>query len=383
MDYFKNQIKNNFIKLIVSIITNTKDETIDIKEEDINKYISLSQFHSIEIIILEAFKLNNIKPNDNFTKQCRNLAVKKITQEAELDLLSNAFSDNHLYHLPLKGAVISKYYPNTTYRNMADLDILIYEEDLNKAGSIVKELGYEVEHLGGNHDVYYKRPFMNIELHRNMIDPLYNSASYYDDIWDRVDKTNYRCNLSDDENYLFGIIHAGKHFASGGAGLRFLIDIYYIRQNIKINEEYITNELKKVDYDKFYTVIDHISTKLFNHEALDEDELYILNYLLTAGTYGTYENMSMMGVSSEDGDINKRKHKFFMRRVFPKRSQMEFMFPKLKEHPSLLWFYYIKRIFKVIFKSKTYKSQLKSLKEVNDDKLNKIKKIQTITGIRG
>ena len=59
------------------------------------------------------------------------------------------------------------------------------------------------------------------------------------------------------------------------------------------------------------------------------------------------------------------------------------IYPNLAKHKILLPFYYIKRIFRVVFKSKTYKEQLKSIDNVNDKDIERVKKAQDIVGIRG
>lgn len=381
MKQFKNIEKNNFINLIISGVLNKKIDNL--KLSDPNKMITLSTFFSLEAIIYNAFKINNIEIDDKFKKIYKEAYMKALVQDSELGILLEEFSKAHLYHLPLKGSILRTYYDDPTKRSMADLDILFHEEDLEKAGEVVKELGYEEEQMGGNHDVYYKKPFMNIELHRAMIDISYDTHDYYNDIWDRLDCHNYTATMTKEDFLIFNIIHAGKHFITGGAGLRFLIDLYFFNQKEKeLNWEYIKEELKKVGYDKYAEIMFSISDKLFKEIDLNDDELYILDYLLKSGTYGTFDNAAAIGVAKED---NKKgsKLRFFFKRVFPPFTTMVRIYPNLAKHKILLPFYYIKRIFRVVFKSKTYKEQLKSIDNVNDKDIERVKKAQDIVGIRG
>lgn len=380
MNYFDNELKNNFIKLIISFVNNKKDDTIIIKDEDINKYATIANLHKVDMIIYAALKLNEFNLNDKLEKNYELLYAKKITQEAELENIKEAFNNKKIYYMPLKGSIISKYYPLTIYRYMSDLDILIFDDKLKEAGSSVKELGYEEEELGGNHDVYYKKPFMNIELHRALFSPQISFSTYYETLKEKLSQNGYELYFNDNDLYIYLIAHAAKHFISGGAGLRFLLDIYYYEKAVNLNYEYLKNELDKLSLSKFYDVMATISHKLFNEESLNDEEKLILDYLLSSGAYGTYHNNTAANINNNE-DIKKAKHKYFLKRVFPDKKTMEYMYPNLVNHSILLPYYYLKRIFRVVFKTKTYKDQLKSINEVNEKEIDKVNKIKEITGV--
>ena len=382
-------IEDNFIKLYISGVTNLKID-FTLNDDEINQIINLAKSHSLETVIYQAFKINDIKIPAKLEKEYQFLLFKMFTQDAELESLSCAFTNHKIYHLPLKGSVLRKYYPNPILRIMADLDILFHEEDLKQAGMIVKELGYEVEHLGGNHDVYYKKPYMNIELHRALISSSYELLyNYYIDIWNRLDTSNYLVRMNKEDFLIYLILHAGKHFATSGAGLRFLMDLHFFFLKEKdIDMRYVMDELKKTNFDTFAEIVITISKKLFDdlyHDDfnLNDDERYVLSYLISSGTYGTYDNSAAIGVSKENNEnIKSNKIKYFFKRVFPSYKTMVSIYPKLKRRKLLLPIYYLMRICRVIFKSKSYKQQLNSINNVQEEDLERIKRIKEITKVR-
>ena len=381
MDY--QTYRDTFLKLYYSGV-NKINLNIELSDEETEIYLKLAKFHSLEMVLYEAYKINNIKISPEFNKLHQQLLYKHVTQIAELNEISNHLSLNKIYHLPLKGSVLYAYYTDPSLRTMADLDILIQEKDLNKAGEVLKEIGYSVEQIGGNHDVYYKKPFMNIELHRQMISQDYNTSKVFANIWDKIDLSNYHCKLTNEDFFIYIILHAGKHFLLGGAGLRFLMDLYfYLLKEKNLDFAYINQKLEEIGYDTFTKIFIDIETKLFKGNFnFNEDELFILDYLIKSGTYGTYEHSAAIGIENEKEKIGKGKTKFFFKRVFPSYSTMARMYPKLAKHKILLPYYYIKRIFKVIFKSKTYKEQLRSINNVEEKDLQVVKKIQNITKLR-
>ena len=65
------------------------------------------------------------------------------------------FSEEKIPHVPLKGAVMREYYPEPWHRSSCDIDILVHEEDLDRACSALADrAGYRVEGEKRFHDVH-------------------------------------------------------------------------------------------------------------------------------------------------------------------------------------------------------------------------------------
>lgn len=79
-------------------------------------------------------------------------------QLAEAEMILNEITAKGIDILPLKGYVLKSLYPDSNYRQMGDLDYLLEEENLSKAGQILQELGYTADDVGleDSHDVYTK-----------------------------------------------------------------------------------------------------------------------------------------------------------------------------------------------------------------------------------
>ena len=97
--------------------------------------------------------------------------------------LLNALEVNGIDCVPLKGWVMQGLYPNPALRYMCDMDVLFRPEQSAQVQHVLEALDYEPQSLGSNPEVYYKRPVMNIEMHKRIArDPI----GYFDAIWDRL-----------------------------------------------------------------------------------------------------------------------------------------------------------------------------------------------------
>ena len=386
--------QNNFIELIKSIILNQEAKVTNL---DLLMTFKYAKFHSLEYIIYLGLKKLNINEESElfqkFKKSATINAYKSVIQDIELDSVSKAFEENKIKHMPLKGAILRKLYPDIQWRSMADLDILISENEMSKGGNILKKLGYSADHLGGNHDCYVKKPYMNIELHRGMIADIYDISKYYENIWEKNTKVHdkeYLYQLSDDDFFIFMIAHAAKHFSGGGTGFRTIIDIYYYINQKELNYNYIYQELKKMELDKFCKLFISISNYIFKDEVSEytiEDLELVINYVINCGTYGTVTNSSITSIelTNENVDSNnleKGKKKLVLRRLFPSYKMMKRRNPSLEKFPFLLPWFWFTRLLKGLFNSKTHKKTYNSIKNVDVEKYNEVKKIKDLSGVK-
>lgn len=248
----------HLIKIISSVINNIKLHQLE-DEIDYNMLFKLAKFHSVESLLYRGIIKNEISIPSDILKQLEKINTiniyKEATQDVEKTAIATALEKNNIKHMFLKGVIIKKMYPATYLRSMADIDILVEKGMLKKVKAVMKSLNYKVNKIGGNHDVYYKRPFMNIEMHRNMIDEKYEFAKYYQNIWSKLiksDNKNYEYYLTDEDFYIYLVAHLAKHFANGGTGIRSIIDIYiYLEHKRELNWKYINEEFSKLQLSQF------------------------------------------------------------------------------------------------------------------------------------
>ena len=114
---------------------------------------------------------------------------------------------DQIWYMPLKGSLLKDLYPRYGMRQMSDNDILFDSSRAEDVRQIMESMGFTTKHFGhGNHDVYFKKPESNFEMHTSIID--HNDErffEYYRNVKDRLIKdegNDYGYHFSD-EGFLY------------------------------------------------------------------------------------------------------------------------------------------------------------------------------------
>ena len=271
-----------------------------------------------------------------------------------------------LSYLPLKGIPVSGYYPEPGMRSMADNDILYgFVEECPEGGfcvrggsekeqeqtireaqkqmvSIMKARGFKAEHLVGNHDCFLKEPFYNFEMHRQLVDEVTNYSAYYKNPWKRAvrdDADPYLYHFSDEDEYLFLVVHLHKHFSTTGCGIRNLADVYVFlnKKGNTMDWGYLRRELEKLGLKDFECSMRTLSQTAFDGgKELSKKEEEILYYLLGSGTYGSMTNNvehRVEQIANQNGeDIGRAKRKYLLKRLFATEEECKSHYPFFYRH---------------------------------------------------
>lgn len=276
---------------------------------------------------------------------------RQISFDGEREQILEKLEEAEVCYMPLKGILIQDYYRRPGMRSMADNDILYGGPDLSeeqiletqkKVIQIMQDLGYEIESLKGNHDAFLKEPCFNFELHRHLMDYNNSMRPYYDGVWDRavVEKENpYHYQMTDEDEYIYFMAHAFKHFDLAGCGIRPLIDLYVMLEKKQdMDWKYIANELQTHGMTAFEQQLKKLSMHCFSEGELDEADEKLLLFMLGCGTYGNLDvkvDQSLKKLS-EDGNVHT-KAKYFKQRLFLSPELCRSYFPFFYKHRWLIW----------------------------------------------
>ena len=357
---------------------------------DLERLYKLAVWHSVANMACYALLRLETLPAPDVMKpfqQARSRGVaKEARQELEVGMILSALEDHRIKCMPLKGYIIKNLYPQPDMRLMADVDILIEESQLEKAGEIMLSLGYTAEHIGGNHDVYYKRPVMNIELHRALFagsnDILFN---YFGTGWERTKPTagsSYRYEMSNEDYYIYLLAHMAKHYRGGGTGIRSVMDVWVYTRHYKdqLDWNYINTELEKAGLFDFAQSMQELSKQWFGGNVTREIYQEITSFILANGTYGTTRNAAMnrfiQGKKDRDS-FTMAKVRYSLRIFFPNLQHMTILFPILDKLPFLLpvcWA--LRGIRTVIFRRENLRHNLGNISAITESSIEQMKKRQ-------
>ena len=234
-------------------------------------------------------------------------------------------------------------------RTSCDIDILVHEDDAERAASfLVDKLEYTRQGKSA-HDISLYSPNKNhIELHYDLLEDDYaNSAS---EVLRKVWETAYLCDgyqykyaMPDEMLYFYHIAHMAKHFIEGGCGIRPFIDLWILDRLEDADHDRRNDLLEKGNLLQFATVAQKLSRVWFEYESHDDVSAQMEHYILLGGVYGTTENRVKVQQQKKGG-----KFKFLCSRIFMPYEELKFKYPILQKHKWLTPIMEIRRWFNLL-----------------------------------
>lgn len=320
-----------------------------VAEMDLQKVYALSQSQSLEAMTFMALE-RLIKRNDTvrlldteevLTKweEAKNKAIRKtILMNAERNQLFDFLERQNIWHLPLKGVILCPMYPELGMRQMSDNDVLFDPSFRSMVRDWFESRGYMVKSYElGNHDEYHKKPVYNFEMHTALFSEEAHTKffQYYASVKNRLHPVagrEFEYAMTDEDFYVYMVVHIYKHYIGNGTGLRSLLDLcVYHREKPNLDRRYLDREFEKIGILDFEREMRALALKTFANQpepiAFTENEQKILYELMSNHTYGTIENVWRKQVKKtqpEGASITPVvKMKYFLTRLFPNKEHME------------------------------------------------------------
>ncbi|MBE5741956.1 MAG: hypothetical protein E7360_01395 [Clostridiales bacterium] len=383
-----------FIECVKKGINNEKLENKELipKDVDYKQLYKLCASHSMSVIVCKAIENVRQEMPEGFLnaidRSVQRHVIKDVQSEIDIKTVLDAFEDNGIKHMPLKGYHLKKLYPSTEMRYASDCDVLIDIEQLKQVRALVDELGLATKRHDEHHDiVYYPETKTIFELHKCIfVGPL---KKYFGIGFERAtvkDGYKYFYEMNREIFYISILAHSAYHFAeSAGVGIRHLTDIYLYRKAYDLNEEYLDEELKKCGLLQFKNQFEKLSNFFFKDEQADEFTLKLADHIIESTLFSNEEKKAASDVASKSNDsscdVKKAKKRTFWSALFPPKENMQFSYPILKKHLWLLPIFYFVRWFHVLFTRPKNISKLKSVGKVKSEELDEMKYIRTGLGI--
>lgn len=385
-----------------------------------HKLVSLIYF---ALIKLPKEVQENIPNFSDFVKIWKQELFLDANRQAEAISVSGALGDNGIDHVFLKGYVTKHLYPDTVMRSMGDMDILyrthLYETDCSNTTnyadtilnnellkniistpknipdstdstasstnitSIMSSLGYQQINHTPKDDTFFN-PLNNtyIELHRTLVDKGYQKEFLYlENIWHRlIKKSDHEYVMSNEDFYIYHIIHMAKHVQHSGIGILPFVDLWLYVNSIDLDRDYLDKEFTSLQLSSFETYARQLAFKWFSDNsssATDEDNV-ILNlfsdYIFRSGSYGTETQMEINTIA---GSSTPTGSGALLRRIFPNKTTMvNYYGAVIEKHPYLIPFYWIHLNVKRLFsKNISYKKKKHIISNISENQIDSTKKL--------
>lgn len=356
------------MKIIKAEVTGEKlkkDFLPSFTKEVLEQLYFISHKQDLSHIVALFLKEQNVPMEERISKKFSEsiyLALKRYENfEYEQNRIYELFEKERICYIPLKGAVIRKYYHKPWLRTSGDIDILIKKEDLERAQQILtKELQYSIAFYNYHDASMYSKTGVHLELHFNLLENVENIDQLLEKVWEHVypiKQGSYRYAMEKEYFMFYILAHMYYHFLHGGCGVRTVIDMWLLFKQ-QYNGEVLNEYCKMCGIDTFAEYILKLTKVWFEGGAHCETTYRLQQYVIKGGVYGSKESAITAKRTKQNG-----RGIYVLKRIFMSYKELCVLYPELKRYPIFYPYYCIKRLRKVFKPTVFYKS-------LNEAKIN-------------
>lgn len=348
------------------------------------KLLETASRHKVLSTLACILPLMEQQPPQSVCQQLEGFAMQQMlvssNQLYAAEQLQQTFEERGLYNLTLKGIHTKSRYPQDYMRSMGDLDILSKADQTARIKEAMEALDYSGFEEGRKHDHYSRKPYITVEMHRQLVSASSEFSGYYEDIWQRCllrPGCTYSYTMSVEDEYLFHLIHLVEHFKEGGVGIRFIMDVYVYETTVAMDRSYLAQELEKLGLTDFYRNIVKLALYWFGEGMEDPLILRMGSYVLSGGVYGSLKNAQALAVT-KGGRLA-----FLLRACFPNLKEMRSMFPWLEKCPIALpvaWV--IRGVRSLLHRRRNVKKQLNTYAHANAERGYQLRRFYEDCGLK-
>lgn len=390
MDQKTNQMLFALLRCAIRGTTLSEGEREQYSEDLLPALNAIAQKHDMAHLLALGLKQNRLLPERDaeIKKDILKAAYRYERLNYEFERLCQALESAQIPFLPLKGSVLRAYYPEPWMRTSCDIDVLVHEEDTQRAVSTLTEhCGY----TGGqkdSHDVSLFAPGKeHIELHYDLVeDGIANASSrVLANVWETSGVRaghNFWYEMSDEMFYFYHIAHMAKHFENGGCGIRPFLDLW-IMEHEGANRQKRDELLEQGELLKFARAARKLSELWFGKGERDDLLQQMENYILRGGVYGTNENRISIQRQKEGGALRYAISQIIIPKIIIPYDTIKFYYPILQTHRWLTPVMQVRRWFRLIFSGPARRTvhELKYNRELPDSEAEAARRLLEHIGL--
>ena len=313
---------------------------------------ALARYHDLTHLLAFGLKNNGLLTSEdgNFENEIFRAVFRYEQLNYELTRICGAFEKAQVPFIPLKGSVLRRHYPEPWMRTSCDIDVLVREEDLNRAtAALADALDYRIETKGA-HDVQIFTPNgQHIELHFNLIEDhrIKDASAILNRVWDAAvlcGGWTYQYEMPDELFYFYHIAHMAKHVENGGCGIRPFLDIWVLTHRVPHDRDRREQLLADGGLSTFARQAEQLTEIWFGAGTHDDATRRLEQYILSGGVYGNLVNRISVQQVKRGGKL-----RYACSRIWLPYETMQVFYPSLDGKPKRLPLYELYRWGRLLF----------------------------------
>ena len=341
---------------------------------------------------LEGFLYYAVRERDDVDEKIKAECQKKhmifvaqqLGQNAASSQIFGDLAARGIRYMPLKATWFRPLYPTSDLRFSSDVDFYFDPLHKEEVKHIMQEAGFELK-LEYVQNFIYTKGILTIEPHFAIAESE-RDVAYFGDVWERAtSQDGILYTFSDEDIYIYHLLHTYKHMLEGGAGVRSVIDTWlWNRNKPHMDRAYLETEYVKLGISRFASALERLSRVWFDGEESDADMDCLGTFILQGGTYGTKEQQAQMDFLEDDDEraLERAKRKYLWQRLFPSYKEMRWRYPAINKCPLLLPFFWLFRLLKILFtrKNKKIGTTLSVAQGMDRDAAKRASRVKKIIG---
>ena len=284
-----------------------------------------------------------------------------VLREKTLAATRGALDGANLAYVPLKGAVICDLYPEKWMRTSNDIDLLVGEDELERAIAAVEAKTALRVQSRNFHDVAMTDGGVCLELHFSICEKSPALDPVLSTVWDHCAPSGEGTMRLMSAAFLafHTVAHMSYHLASAGLGVRPYIDLWLLRRDGAFDEEFVRASCAKCGILKFYEAAALLGDVWFGDARHTPTTKDMERLCFHGGVFGSTRGAEA-AMRREDSGAYLRK------RVFQPKSALAEAYPEVERRPYLTPYYQVKRWGSALRRQKVKKT-LRAIRETSPE----------------
>ena len=318
---------------------------------DVNwdKFYALTRIHNVTALAWDGIQkepslLESMPPaqQQRFSAEYLRAIFKDSQLEHVKQKLQTGMQQAGVPHVFLKGSRLKYDYPIPALRTMCDMDILVNTADYDTLTQIAESIGGKSYYGDGNHYNFEFPGEVAVEFHPNLVHPGTIVGTELNPGWQYTvrDTDSATKEMTPEGMYLHTLGHLAEHFVAGGIGVRFVLDIWVLRNRSAQQPDpaFVEKELERMRLLAFAQKIDALAEMWFSDGEITPVLEELAEYILTSGSHGSTKRAMLNAVSLSKGG---NRTSALLQKMFYPRRELETRYPWCEGKPWLLpvaWF---------------------------------------------
>ena len=348
--------------------------------EECEELVAFGKKQSILPVIYAGLKKMNL-PKDvlKTVDFARNKDLRKfVLHNDALQKIEAALNEEQIPYITLKGSVLRNLYPAPEMRTSCDIDVLVHEEDIERAVAAIEQATDFTMRKRNYHDISMVNQAVHLELHFSIKENMENIDKLLVHVWDcAVPDEGSRYKLTPEFQIFHVTAHMSYHMVHGGLGIRPLLDLWLLRTKTSYDEQVVRQICSDCGILTFYEKCCELVGAWMSGKPVPDELAILEDYSLNGGVFGNRENV----LASKQRE--HRGFRYFFHRVFMSRELLSTEFPELKDKPNLMPICQVKRWMRLMNpqKRKQVGREISDVRSMNAEKIDSFDKLLVSLGL--